>query len=100
MTTTVMVEENVIPDSMQALYLPAYTADDNQTSPTSSSLVYSSSFPVPIPSPSQYLIRVQSTALWPGELACGLNLTTTKAIVPGHEFCGRIVSTPSEKVDR
>jgi len=100
MTTSVILEENVIPDSMQALYLPAYTSDDNQISPTPSSLVYSSSFPVPTPSPSQYLIRVQSAALCPGELACDHNLSTSKAIVPGHEFCGRIVSTPSEKVDR
>lgn len=100
MTTTVFVEENVIPERMQALYLPAYTTDDNQTDPTPSSLIYTSSFPVPTPSPSQYLIRVQSVALNPGELARGLNDTTAKAIVPGHEFCGRIVSTPSEKVDR
>jgi len=100
MTTSVIVEENVIPNGMQALYLPAYTSDDNQISPTPSSLVYSSSFPVPTPSPSQYLIRVQAAALCPGELACGFDVSTSKAIVPGHEFCGRIVSTPSEEVDQ
>lgn len=47
--------------------------------------------PLPIPSPSEYLLHVHATTFTKGELTW---LTPNSSIIPGVEFCATIVETP------
>ena len=59
-----------------------------------STISLSGSTPVPTPSPTQYLIRVQAAAITADELTWTETLHRPSPI-PAHDVCGTVVSTPS-----
>jgi NADPH:quinone reductase-like Zn-dependent oxidoreductase len=115
-----MAEQTYIPETMQALHLllGRYDDDDDDKkkkkktnlpagpSPSPSSVIYDTAFPTPKPSPTQYLIRVQAAAPVVGEVArigtllCAFSREQEQQqqfpIIPAHEFCGTVISTPTE----
>jgi NADPH:quinone reductase-like Zn-dependent oxidoreductase len=103
-----MTEQTYVPEKMQALHLPPGPYDE-KTPPNASSLIYDTGFPVPTPAPTEYLIKVQTAVACAGELTSrnilsdGPVTTTTtttsqtdKEVIPAHEFCGQVISTPTE----
>ncbi|RDW60380.1 NADP-dependent oxidoreductase [Aspergillus mulundensis] len=101
--STTMDEQTFVPDTMRALYwCPASTAIRDDTSldnpRVDSEVVFDTDFPTPKPSPSQYLIKVQTAAFSHDELRLAKELNPIKSIpqVPVHNFCGTIISTPTE----
>ncbi|KAL1968925.1 hypothetical protein VTN77DRAFT_1286 [Rasamsonia byssochlamydoides] len=95
-----MTEQTYVPEKMQALHLPPGPYDNNNP-PRASSLIYESAFPVPTPSPTEYLIKVQTAVPCAGELA-SINVLSSSETrqshgpIPAHEFTGKIISTPTE----
>ncbi|KAL4900513.1 hypothetical protein BDW74DRAFT_170712 [Aspergillus multicolor] len=101
--STTMDEQTFVPDTMRALYwCPASTAIRDDTSldnpRVDSEVVFDTDFPTPKPSPSQYLIKVQTAAFSHDELRLAKELNPSKSIpqVPVHNFCGTVISTPTE----
>ena len=101
--STTMDEQTFVPDTMRALYwCPASTALRDDTSlddpRVDSEVVFDTNFPTPKPSPSQYLIKVQTAAFSHDELRLAKELNPSKSIpqVPVHNFCGTVISTPTQ----
>ncbi|KAL4972794.1 hypothetical protein BDW66DRAFT_162570 [Aspergillus desertorum] len=101
--STTMDEQTFVPDTMRALYwCPASTALRDDTSlddpRVDSEVVFDTDFPTPKPSPSQYLIKVQTAAFSHDELRLEKELNPSKSIpqVPVHNFCGTVISTPTQ----
>ncbi|KAL2807879.1 hypothetical protein BJX63DRAFT_425063 [Aspergillus granulosus] len=101
--STTMDEQTFVPDTMRALYwCPASTALRDDTSldepRVDSEVVFDSDFPTPKPSSRQYLIHVQTAAFSYDELRLAKEKTPSKSIpqVPVHNFCGTIISTPTD----
>ncbi|KAL4990489.1 hypothetical protein BDW68DRAFT_185640 [Aspergillus falconensis] len=101
--STTMDEQTFVPDTMRALYwCPASTALRDDTSlddpRVDSEVVFDTDFPTPKPSPSQYLIKVQTAAFSHDELRLAKELNPSKSIpqVPVHNFCGTVISTPTQ----
>lgn len=98
-----MAEQTYIPETMQALHLPRGPYDKTNP-PGPSSIMYDPAFPTPNPSPTEYLIRVQTAAPDVGETARIGRLCSPRGqeqqilfpIIPAHEFCGTVISTPTE----
>lgn len=61
-------------------------------------LIFDTDFPTPIPSPTQYLIKVQTAAFSHDELRLAkvLNPRISMPNIPLHNFCGTVISTPGE----
>lgn len=57
-------------------------------------LAIDSSVPIPVPSPTQHLIRVHATAITTNELTWSETVARSLPI-PGHDVCGTILSSPS-----
>lgn len=99
-----MDEQTFVPPTMRALYyppLPTTPRDPtavNGHSQGQSSLIFDTDFPVPKPSPTQYLIKVQTAAFSHDEmrLARVLNPTQSMPQIPLHNVCGTVISTPSQ----
>lgn len=98
-----MDEQTFVPDTMRALYWsPASTAildgASLDTQRVDSEMAFDTDFPTPKPSPSQYLIKVQTAAFSHDELRLANALNPSKSIpqVPVHNFCGTVISTPTE----
>ncbi|KAL4821678.1 hypothetical protein BDW67DRAFT_171756 [Aspergillus spinulosporus] len=96
-------DQTFVPDTMRALYwCPASTALRDDTSlddpRVDSEVVFDTNFPTPKPSPSQYLIKVQTAAFSHDELRLEKELNPSKSIpqVPVHNFCGTVISTPTQ----
>lgn len=87
---------------MRAIYLPKRDEDDGSQPPSPSSLLYSSTYPTPTPTSSQYLIQIHATCPNPLELPflTSLNENNTGSKIPSHEICGTVVSTPSSDMNR
>ncbi|KAL4808486.1 hypothetical protein BDV18DRAFT_151438 [Aspergillus unguis] len=105
--STTMDEQTFVPDTMRALYwCPASTAIRDGASlenpRVDSETVFDTDFPTPKPSPCQYLIKVQTAAFSHDELRLAKELNPSKSIpqVPVHNFCGTVISTPSEDYDK
>ncbi|KAL3463172.1 hypothetical protein BJX64DRAFT_276660 [Aspergillus heterothallicus] len=101
--STTMDEQTFVPDTMRALYwCPASTALRDDTSldepRVDSEVVFDTDFPTPKPSSRQYLIHVQTAAFSYDELRLAKEKNPSKSIpqVPVHNFCGRIISTPTD----
>ncbi|KAL2858700.1 hypothetical protein BJX68DRAFT_252595 [Aspergillus pseudodeflectus] len=101
--STTMDEQTFVPDTMRALYWsPASTALLDDTSldepRVDSEVVFDTNFPTPKPSPRQYLIKVQTAAFSLDELRVSKAKNPSKSIpqVPVHNFCGTIISTPTD----
>lgn len=62
-----MTEENFVPETMQALHLPPLPYDPKKP-PGALPLMYETGYPAPVPSPTQYLIKVQTAAFARDEL--------------------------------
>lgn len=117
-----MSEQTYVPETMQALRLPRGMHDEDEEKenlgqrPRSGPalLEFDSAVPTPIPTPSQYLIKVQAAGVSVGEVraitrvgekyrnppsndatvvADGPDL---RGPIPGREFCGKVISTPTE----
>ncbi|CAF9935160.1 MAG: hypothetical protein HETSPECPRED_009678 [Heterodermia speciosa] len=63
-----------------------------------STLLPSTTTPVPTPSPSQYLIHVSTTSITANELTWPETLRRAHPI-PGHDLCGTVVSSPSSDTE-
>ncbi|KAL4956925.1 hypothetical protein BDW69DRAFT_202209 [Aspergillus filifer] len=105
--STTMDEQTFVPDTMRALYwCPASTAIRDGTSlddpRVDSETVLDMNFPTPKPSPAQYLIKVQTAAFSHEELRLAKELNPSKSIpqVPVHNFCGTVISTPTQDHDK
>jgi NADPH:quinone reductase-like Zn-dependent oxidoreductase len=96
-----MDEQTFIPKTMRALY---YSPSDNNSNDVTAvdrpepGLIFDTDFPTPIPSPSQYLIKVQTAAFSHDELRLAKVLNPRISIpqIPLHNFCGNVISTPAE----
>jgi NADPH:quinone reductase-like Zn-dependent oxidoreductase len=99
-----MAEQTYVPETMQALHLPPGPYD--KSGPQGARLlIYDTDIPVPKPSPAQYLVKVQTAIPCVGEilsLACNDDTNSIAdgvrdhGPIPGHEFSGKIISTPTE----
>ncbi|PGG95893.1 hypothetical protein GX51_08072, partial [Blastomyces parvus] len=108
--TTILAEQENIPPTIPALYLPLPPSHPYTTTnpPPPSTLRYTATHPTPSPTESQYLLKIQTTALCRGELGWAETLlpppppphsnspTTNSTLtrIPGHDICGIILSTP------
>ncbi|EZF58602.1 hypothetical protein H104_08272 [Trichophyton rubrum CBS 289.86] len=93
-----MADQEHIPPFMPAVHLPPGPYDPSSP-PLASSLIYDPKFPTPRPNPSQYLIKVLSTALCRDELTWPEVISNHRAYqppIPGYDVCGTILSTPSD----
>lgn len=99
-----MTEQTYVPETMQALHLPPGPYDGSGAR-GAALLIYDTDIPVPKPSPTQYLIKVQAAIPCVGEilsLTCNEDPTAivdgdrAHGPIPGHEFSGKVVSTPTE----
>ena len=61
-----------------------------------SELVFSSSVPIPKPSPTQHLIRVHATAITAKELTWVETCTGRSFPIPGHDVSGVVVNDLAE----
>ena len=99
-SSATMDEQTFIPPTMRALYYtPLPTIPNDPTAVSSqTSITFDTDFPVPKPSPAQYLIKVQTTAFSQDEvrLAGLLNPTQSMPQIPLHNLCGTVISTPSQ----
>lgn len=98
-----MDEQTFVPPTMRALYYtPISTTVTDCTAVDGtgarSGLVFDTDHPVPKPSPTQYLIKVQAAAFSHDELRLARVLNPTQSIprIPLHNVCGTVISTPSE----
>lgn len=98
-----MDEQTFVPPTMRALYytpIPTTVTDCTAVNGTDarSGLVFDTDHPVPKPSPTQYLIKVQAAAFSHDELGLARVLNPTQSIprIPLHNICGTVISTPSE----
>lgn len=98
-----MDEQTFVPPTMRALYytpIPTTVTDCTAVNGTDarSGLVFDTDHPVPKPSPTQYLIKVQAAAFSHDELRLARVLNPTQSIprIPLHNICGTVISTPSE----
>ncbi|KAL3478244.1 hypothetical protein BJX99DRAFT_245732 [Aspergillus californicus] len=105
--STTMDEQTFVPETMRALYwCPASMAVRDNTSlddpRVDSEVIFDMDFPTPKPSPSQYLIKVQTAAFSHDELRLSKELYPSKSIpqVPVHNFCGTIISTPTKDLEK
>ncbi|EGE86465.2 zinc-binding oxidoreductase [Blastomyces dermatitidis ATCC 18188] len=110
--TTTLAEQDNIPPKIPALYMPLPPSHPYTTTnpPPPSALLYTPSHPTPTPTKSQYLVKIQTTALCRGELGWAetlfpdpphsppttTNTTTTTTLnrIPGHDISGIVLSTP------
>lgn len=93
-----MADQEHIPPFMPAVHLPPGPYDPSSP-PPASSLIYDPKFPTPQPNPSQYLIKVLSTALCRDELTWPEVISNSRDYqppIPGYDVCGTILSTPSD----
>lgn len=103
-----MDEQTFVPPTMRALYYtpiatPTTTTTDitavdgTPTKKPNSGLVFDTDFPVPKPSPTQYLLKVQTTAFSHDELRLAniLNPRQSMPQIPLHNVCGTVIITPS-----
>ncbi|KAF9892744.1 hypothetical protein FE257_001146 [Aspergillus nanangensis] len=98
-----MDEETFVPPTMRAVYhRPASTAITDLTSLSEprvdSAMIFDTDHPTPKPSGNQYLIKVATAAFSHDELRLSRLLNPSKSIpqIPLHNFCGRVISTPTE----
>ncbi|EAW08068.1 NADP-dependent oxidoreductase [Aspergillus clavatus NRRL 1] len=99
--STTMDEQTFVPNTMRALY---YSPNDRQnhdgttTDQPEPGMIFDTDFPTPMPSPNQYLIKVQTAAFSHDELRLAKLLNPRKSIpqIPLHNFCGTVISTPVE----
>ena len=98
-----MDEQTFVPPTMRALYytpIPTTVTDCTAVDGTGarSGLVFDTDHPVPMPSPTQYLIKVQTAAFSHDELRLARVLNPTQSIprIPLHNVCGTVISTPSQ----
>lgn len=97
-----MDEQTFVPPTMRALYytLPAAGNKTNSSKQGEKyrTLIFDNDFPAPRPSPSQYLIKVQTAAFSHDEihLVRSLNPTQCMPQIPLHNICGTIISTPTQ----
>jgi NADPH:quinone reductase-like Zn-dependent oxidoreductase len=97
-----MDEETFVPNTMRAVYhdtTPTPQAPSEPDGPMSQrGMVLDTGFPTPRPSPTQYLIHVQTAAFSHDELrlARALNPSQTAPQIPLHNFCGTVIDTPVE----
>ena len=101
--STTMDEQTFVPPTMRALYytpIPTTVTDCTAVDGTGtrSSLVFDTDHPVPKPSPTQYLLKVQAAAFSHDELRLARVLNPTQSIphIPLHNVCGLVISTPTE----
>ncbi|KAL4896506.1 chaperonin 10-like protein [Aspergillus ambiguus] len=101
--STTMDEQTFVPPTMRALYhRPASTAITDLTAldapRVDSGMIFDTDFPTPRPAGNQYLIKVQTAAFSHDELRLSRILNPAKSIpqIPLHNFCGTIISTPTE----
>lgn len=101
--STTMDEQTFVPPTMRALYhRPASTAITDLTAldapRVDSGMIFDTDFPTPRPAGNQYLIKVQTAAFSHDELRLSHILNPSKSIpqIPLHNFCGTIISTPTE----
>ncbi|OAX85234.1 hypothetical protein ACJ72_00394 [Emergomyces africanus] len=111
--TTLLAEQENIPSSIPALYLPLLPSHPYTTTnpPPPSTLLYTPNHPTPTPTESQYLLKIQTTALCRGELGWAEILSPSPTStehnknppaqpngvlkrIPGHDISGVILSTP------
>ncbi|KKZ68433.1 hypothetical protein EMCG_05892 [[Emmonsia] crescens] len=113
--TTVLAEQENIPSSIPALYVPLPPSHPYTTTnpPPPSTLLYTPNHPTPTPTESQYLLKIQTTALCRGELGWAETLSPPPQHnqirssssssrqpdeilkrIPGHDISGIILSTP------
>ncbi|KAH1537893.1 hypothetical protein KXX37_005583 [Aspergillus fumigatus] len=98
---TDMDEQTFVPSTMRALY---YSLSENHSHDVKAvdcpepGLIFDTDFPTPIPSPTQYLIKVQTAAFSHDELRLAkvLNPRISMPNIPLHNFCGTVISTPAE----
>jgi NADPH2:quinone reductase len=65
------------------------------TSPTTpSSLVLNPSFQIPLPSPTETLIRIHAAAITPYELSWPLQPSSPTPRIPCHDISGTVISSP------
>ncbi|OJD14912.1 hypothetical protein AJ78_04797 [Emergomyces pasteurianus Ep9510] len=113
---TLLAEQENIPSSIPALYLPLPPSHPYTTAnpPSPSTLAYTPNHPTPSPTETQYLLKIQTTALCRGELGWAETLSppstsastcTSKQTasqqpnedhkrIPGHDISGVVLSTP------
>lgn len=98
-----MDEQTFVPGTMRALYhCPPSTATTSTgllDSPRADSdLIFDTDFPTPKPAANQYLIKVQTAAFSHDGLRLAQALNPSKSIpqIPLHNFCGTVISTPSQ----
>ncbi|PYH99256.1 hypothetical protein BO71DRAFT_415736 [Aspergillus ellipticus CBS 707.79] len=100
--STTMDEQTFIPPTMRALYFnSASSAITNLMASDAprvdSGIKFDSDFQVPMPSGTEYLIKVQTAAFSHDELRLSKILIPSKSIpqIPLHSFCGTVISTPT-----
>ncbi|KAL1971488.1 hypothetical protein VTN31DRAFT_2109 [Thermomyces dupontii] len=117
-----MSEQTNVPERMQALRLPRGMHDEDEEKgnlgqrPRSGPalLEFDSAVPTPIPTPSQYLVKVLAAGVCVGEVRAMARMGNKyrnppskdaavvadgpdlRGPIPGREFCGKIISTPTE----
>lgn len=89
-----MTEENFVPEDMQALHLPPLDYDPKKP-PGARPLMYETGYPAPVPSPTQYLLKVQTASFTRDELNRPETLRR-RAAIPAHAMCGQVICTPNE----
>lgn len=97
-----MDEETFVPNTMRALYHDSTLVPQNPSEPDGPmiprGMVLDTDFPTPRPSPTQYLIKIQTAAFSHDELRLATNLNPTPSFpqIPLHNFCGTVIETPVE----
>lgn len=88
-------EQEHISPLMPAIHLPR--GPYSTFTPGPESLIYTTERPTPRPNPTQYLLKVQTTALCRNELAWAevLSPSRSEPAIPGHDVCGIVLSTPT-----
>lgn len=84
-----------LPTSMKAITLPHGNSFSNPT--TGSALLLSPTTPLPIPSPTQALIRIHAVAISPYELTWSATYTSSPPGIPRipcFDFAGTVVTSP------
>jgi len=83
-----------VPKTMKAIHIPTSSIYSYTNPARAASLILDASFPMPVPSPTQSLIRIHATAISPFELTWEGAYGITSPRIPCFDIAGTIISSP------
>ncbi|EHK98946.1 putative Quinone oxidoreductase [Glarea lozoyensis 74030] len=82
--------------TMHAINLLKVPSWSSSTVASTTDLTYNPTHPLPVPSPTQLLIRIHATAITPYELSWEYPPSATEPRIPCHDIAGVVVSAPED----